>query len=222
MSKLTKTASGLLFNDNFEEKTLMWTLSPSNANNVAFEEDGLHMYHNKSYTSYTIVEPALEEYSCIVHLNHVPVNYDDIAGIIVTRTPYDYVECQSFMATGPSELCNSENFKVDVQNMFDTLINDTNYVKWYLNDEEENDTVYTGDTSSIPNRTPGTTINKPEGFIDVLYPYIKFTKMKQKYIFWASTDNKTWIEIGNAIFNDSCQIGFFIYGTEDEDILNNI
>ena len=61
MAKLNKTNSGLLFKDDFTEKTLMWTLSPSDANNVFFGDSGLQMKHNKRYVTYTIVEPSVDE-----------------------------------------------------------------------------------------------------------------------------------------------------------------
>lgn len=219
MAKLNKTTSGLLYYDDFKEKSLMWTLSPSDANNLAFEEDGLHIQHNKRYVSYTIVEPYLEEYSCIVHLDHVPVNYDDLAGILVMSTVQEYAECQSYMATGPSELTNSDTFKVDIENMVNKLLDDTNYIKWYKDDEPINDLVST--INEHNNRLPGTPVTDSLKFVDVRYKWIKFTKMKHKYIFWASTDGYSWIEIGNVIFDSSCQIGFFLYGTEDSDVIRN-
>ena len=219
MAKLNKTASGLLYYDDFKEKSLMWTLSPSDANNLAFEEDGLHMKHNKRYVSYTIVEPYLEEYSCIVHLDHKPVNYDDIAGIIVMSSSHEYAECQSYMATGPSELVNADSFKVDIENMMNRLLADSNYVQWYQDDEPIEEAL--PDMSETPNRVPGEPVDDPLLFVDVKYNWIKFTKVKRKYIFWASVDGYTWIEIGNVIFEGGCQIGFFIYGTEDKDILKN-
>lgn len=197
----------------------MWTLSPSDANNLAFEEDGLRMKHNKRYVSYTIVEPYLEEYSCIVHIDHKPVNYDDIAGIIIMSSSHEYAECQSYMATGPSELVNADSFKVDIENMMNRLLADTNFVHWYQDDEPVKEN--TPEITETPNRVPGTSVEDSLAFIDVKYNWVKFTKMKRKYIFWASTDGYTWIEIGNVIFEGGCQIGFFIYGTEDEDILKN-
>lgn len=217
MAKLNKAASGLLYYDDFKERSLMWTLSPSDANNLAFEEDGLHMQHNKRYASFTIAEPYLDEYSCIVHLDHKPVNYDDIAGIIVMSSAHEYAECQSYLATGPSELVNADSFKVDIQNMMNKLLEDSNYVTWYKDDEPVKEPL--PDMADVPNRLPGTPVEDPLTFVDVKYNWIKFTKMKRKYIFWASVDSYSWIEVGNVIFENSGQIGFFIYGTEDPDIL---
>ena len=219
MATLNKTSSGLLYYDDFKERSLMWTLSPSNANNIAFEEDGLHMQHNKRYVSYTIVEPSLDEYSCIVHLDHKPVNHDDFAGILVMSTPQEYAECQSYMATGPSELVNGESFKVDIQNMLGSLLENASNVQWI---PEDNSTgVIAPEISEGPTRLPGSSVADPAGFIDVKYNWIKFAKMNYKYVFWASTDGYTWIEVGNVLFDTPCKIGFFIYGTEDSDIIKN-
>ena len=77
MSNLVKTQDGLLFYDDFSDKSLMWTLSPSDANCLSFGDNGLRMIHNKKYCSYTITEPAVDEYSCIVKLDHIPFNFDD-------------------------------------------------------------------------------------------------------------------------------------------------
>lgn len=217
MARLNKTASGLIYYDDFKEKSLMWTLSPSNANNLAFEEDGLHIKHNNQYVSYTITEPQLEEYSCIVHLNHKPVNYDDIAGIIIMSTSHDYAECQTYMATGPSELVNADTFKSDIIKMINALLDEINCVRWYQDDEEYIPT----DMPDPVNRLPGTSIKDPLTFVDVQYDWIKFTKVKRKYIFWASTNGRTWVEIGNVKLQDSCQLGFFVYGTEDENIVKH-
>ena len=52
MANLMKTQNGLLFYDDFSEKTLMWTLSPSDANCLSFGDKGLRMVHNRRYCSY--------------------------------------------------------------------------------------------------------------------------------------------------------------------------
>ena len=218
MANLNKTSSGLLFYDDFSEKTLMWTLSPSDANNLSFGENGLQLKHNKRYVSYTIVEPSVEEYSCVIHLDHVPVNRNDIAGILIMSANKKYAECQSYVATGPSELINSEQYEYEIEELVRQLMDESNYVQWFLNDEEvvalpENP------TESSTDRLPGTPVDETKPFVDVRYPYIKFTKMKTKYVFWASVDSFTWIEIGNVKFDNSGIIGFFIYGAEEEQII---
>lgn len=213
MAKLNKVSNGLIFYDDFQERTLMWTLSPSNANCLAFGEDGLQIKHNKNYTSYTIVEPNLEEYSCIVHLDHTPVNLYDIAGILVMSNNKEYAECQSYQATGPSELGNAEQYEVDTIRLIHEVLTGS-YVLWSKND-------YEPDLIPTPSEDLQDEFEQALGFVDVQYPWIKFTKLKYKYIFWASTDGITWIEVGNVKFNNSGVIGFFVYGTKDKDILEN-
>ena len=215
MAKINKVNNGLIFYEDFSEKTLLWTLSPSNSDCVSFGENGLQMKHTKDYTTYTIVEPSIDEYSCIVELDHVPYNLKDIAGILVMSNTKEYAECQSFMALGPSEMTNAEIVNVDVERMVNNYLNDS-YVQWSIDPELENDeTTSTKETFKDVN-----TITELE-YQDTLYKYIKFTKTKYKYVFYASNDAKTWIEIGNVKFADSGVIGFFIYGTDDEEILNN-
>lgn len=221
MAKLNKTNSGLLFKDNFTEKTLMWTLSPSDANNVFFGDNGLQMKHNKRYVTYTIVEPSVDEYSCIVELDHIPANYNDIAGVLVMSTVKDYAECQTFLATGPSELINSEQVNLDIENMIKDAIAD-NVVTYNIIDS--NSTINSNNNTQAPNsytHIHGTSVNTDAPFVDKIYRYIKFTKNKYKYMFWASEDGNEWIEIGNVKFDNSGVIGFFIYGTKDKEILDN-
>ena len=218
MAKLNKTNSGLLFKDDFTEKTLMWTLSPSDANNVFFGNSGLQMKHNKRYVTYTIVEPSVDEYSCIVKIDHIPVNYDDIAGVLVMSTVKDYAECQTFLATGPSELINSEQVNIDIENMIKDAIAD-NVVTYSIDADNTIDNNTQAPTSSA--HIHGTSVNTDAPFVDKIYRYIKFTKNKYKYMFWASEDGNEWIEIGNVKFDNSGVIGFFIYGTKDKEILDN-
>lgn len=221
MSKLNKTNSGLIFKDDFTEKTLMWTLSPSDANNVFFGDNGLQMKHNKRYVTYTIVEPSVDEYSCIVELDHIPANYNDIAGVLVMSTVKDYAECQTFLATGPSELINSEQVNLDIENMIKDAIAD-NVVTYNIIDS--NSTINSNNNTQAPNsytHIHGTSVDIDAPFVDKIYRYIKFTKNKYKYMFWASEDGNEWIEIGNVKFDNSGVIGFFIYGTKDKEILDN-
>lgn len=221
MAKLNKTSSGLIFKDDFTEKTLMWTLSPSDANNVFFGDNGLQMKHNKRYVTYTIVEPSVDEYSCIVELDHIPANYDDIAGVLVMSTVKDYAECQTFLATGPSELINSEQVNLDIENMIKDAIAD-NVVTYNIIDS--NSTINSNNNTQAPNsytHIHGTSVDTDAPFVDKIYRYIKFTKNKYKYMFWASEDGNEWIEIGNVKFDNSGVIGFFIYGTKDKEILDN-
>ena len=214
MSNLTKTKNGLLFYDNFSEKSLMWTLSPSDANCLSFGDNGLRMIHNRRYCTYTITEPEVDEYSCIVKLDHIPFNFDDIAGVLVLSTNKEYAECQTYLATGPSELTNSEQFEDNVRNIIDIVMADNNYVQYTVNDEELSDVVIPEDNTNPDSTQVGT-------FIDTIYKYIKINKNKNKYIFYASADSYNWIEVGNIRFADAGVIGFFIYGTKDQELIDN-
>jgi hypothetical protein len=99
--------------------------------------------------------------------------------------------------------------------MVGNYLNDS-YVQWSIDPTLEND-----EMTSTNETLKDTNIITELEYKDTLYKYIKFTKTKYKYVFYASNDAKTWIEIGNVKFTDSGVIGFFIYGTEDEEILNN-
>jgi len=243
MASLNKTNNGLLFYDDFSEKTLMWTLSPSDANCLSFGDNGLQINHTRRYVTYTIVEPSTEDYSCVIQLDHIPAKVADIAGIIVMSNAKDYAECQSYFATSESEIVNSEIQETELETMIHHIM-DEDYVRWSDNDNEnltgnyvidENGNTFTTverivhslldpsyvrwddseEDSSEPIIIPPTS-----GFVDEIYQYIKFTKTKYKYIFYASVDGSIWIEIGNVKFENSGVIGFFLYGTDDIDIIN--
>ena len=226
MSKINKTNSGLLFFDDFSEKTLMWTQSPSDINCMSFGDSGLQILHNNSYVTYTIIEPELDEYSCVVHLDHIPFNETDIAGVIVMSTAKDYAECQSYIAYEPSEIINRE---IPTTDEINTMINDIlnnkldNFVEYTIDNDEVN-TIdnKTNTIATVSEDGKVTTIStKSETFVDKLYKYIKFTKEKTKYRFLASTDGLTWIEVGNTTFNDAGVIGFFIHSTEEQEVIDN-
>jgi hypothetical protein len=218
MSKINKTNSGLLFFDDFSEKTLMWTQSPSDIDCLSFGDNGLQIQHNNSYITYTIIEPDLEEYSCVVHLDHIPFDESDIAGVIVMSTAKDYAECQSYMAHEPSEIFNRDIPTTDEINiMINNILNDKmdNYVEYTINGEA-------GTIATVSEGDEATVIStKTENFVDKLYKYIKFTKEKLKYRFLASTDGLEWIEVGNTTFVDAGVIGFFLHSTEAQEIVDN-
>lgn len=223
MANLIKTEHGLLFYDDFKEHTLMWTLSPSLANCISFTGKGLRMHHNKRYCTYTIPEPEVDEYSCIVNIDHIPYNTADIAGVIVISSNKEYAECQTYMAFGPSEINNSIQYEDDLNLHIHNFLRDNNYVQWTENDEEipiipgSVEAGGSGGSSSIP--PPG--ITPPTGpFVDTTYHYIKMTKTKYKYIFYASPDGFDWIEVGNVKFASAGVIGFFIYASDNEDLIS--
>lgn len=217
MAKLNKTSSGLLYYDNFSEQTLMWSLSPSDANCVSFGDNGLQIRHNENYVSYTIVEPSIEEYSCVVKLDHIPQASGDIGGVIIMSDSKGYAECQSYISNDPSGLTNQDPdlFTQAVEEAVGAMINDS-YVKWSANDDAEETIQTTNETDDSGSSDTGAAI-----FVDKMYPYIKFTKVKYKYIFSASEDGYSWIDIGNVSFESSSVIGFFLYSTKNPNILNN-
>ena len=207
MPKFNKTNDVLLFYDDFSETTLMWTLSPSKANCLSFSDNRLQIKHNKDYVFYTIVEPSIDEYSCVVKLDHIPQGTEDIAGVIILSDSRGYAECQSYIATESSEITNSN---IDIlKHAVQEVLDESNYVQCSLNDEK------------ISINDSGSYDDGAAMFVDKIYPYIKFTKLKYKYFFYASEDGYTWIDVGNVAFDSSNSIGFFTYGTTDENILNN-
>ena len=217
MSTLNKTSNGLFFFDDFSEETLLWTLSPSDANCLSFGDNGLQIKHNENYITYTIVEPSTDTYSCIVKLDHIPFNKEDIAGIIVMSTTKEYAECQSYMATERSYLVNGDEIDTDyIKALIDEIMADK-YVEYSVDDNEVDNDITTGESGNKPQQNPDNSVV----FVDTIYKYIKFTKVKFKYVFWASEDGLTWIEIGNVKFADSGVIGFFLYSTENQELIDN-
>lgn len=203
MANLIKTANGLLFYDDFSQRSLVWTLSPSYAKNVVeFGDKGLQLKHSDNYCIYTMVEPENEDFSCIVQLDHIPYNENDVAGIIILSNNKEYAECQSYMATEPSELENGDKYYQSVIDAIENTVDD------YLNSSNTTTPSTVQQVQTIP-------------FTDTLYKYIKFNKMKYKYVFYASSDGINWIEIGNVSFDDSSVVGFFIYSTTDQDVIQN-
>lgn len=220
MANLMKSANGLLFHDDFSEQTLMWTLSPSDVTNVLeFGEKGLQIKHSDKYVMYTIVEPDLEEYSCIVALDHVPFNFNDIAGVVVFANNQEYAECQSYMATSSSEPGYAINYYDTLMNMVKATLEDV--VQYSMNDDEPN-VIDFSEAEDIIGGAPGGEDIKPSGpFVDVQYKYIKFHKMRSTYVFYASTDSYNWIEVGNITFNGGAVIGFFVYPSKNQELIDN-
>ena len=211
MPKMTKLASGLILFDDFSVNNLIWNLSPSNYNNVEFN-NGLRIFHNKKYTTLSILEPD-RAYSFICKLNHTPVDKTDIGGVIVMSNTTSYAECQSYMAEEPSSYNNSDRTEQVIRDYIDEKLKD--YVQYDVDD----------DTVAEPDSGTGTTVpSEPTSgdptFVDTLYPYIKFNKQGDLYSFFASKDGSEWIEIGNTEIPDSNRIGFFLYGVNDDVISN--
>lgn len=220
MANLMKSANGLLFHDDFSEQTLMWTLSPSDVTNVLeFGEKGLQIKHSDKYVMYTIVEPELEEYSCIVTLDHVPFNFDDIAGVVVFANNQEYAECQSYMAIESSEPGHAINYYDTILNMVKATMEDV--VQYSMNDDEPSIIDFSEAEDEI-HSAPGYSGSTSTGpFVDVMYKYIKFHKMKSTYVFYASVDGYDWIEVGNIAFPGGAIIGFFVYASDNQELLDN-
>lgn len=222
MSNLTKTQNGLLFQDDFSVKTLMWTLSPSDqGTQLVFGDKGLQMVHSGQYITYTITEPNLNEYSCVVELDHVPYDTTDIAGVIVLSNNKDYAECQSYMAMGPSEIGNAENYYLDVKEVIQAQLD--SFVEYSVTDDTGTYPSVVPGASGSASGSTGSTSGGTSGsvFVDTLYHYIKFYKLRNKYIFYASHDGKKWIEVGNVGFDTAGTIGFFLYSVEDPVVIEN-
>lgn len=212
MATLIKEHEGIIYEEYFHENPGIFTLTPSESDCIEFTRDGLHIKHNNNYVNYMIKEPS-DPYCMIVRITHRPVTKEDIAGILLLSTNDDYAECQSYLAESPSTIGNNgENATMpyDLSQLYteyhfdfdDSELKPTNDEEW--------------DQQHI--------INPDNDFVDTLYQYIKVNKYNDKYgntyQFYASADGFNWIEVGNAHYTTGNDIGFFLYGTEDENTLN--
>lgn len=208
MSRINKTASGLLLYEDFKENSLIWTPSPNNYMNIGFSESGLQIKHSNIYKTFTIQEPQ-DNYCFVCKLNHVPINETDIGGVIVMYNDTSYIECQSYIANKHSYVTNLDAQKQQILDFLDEIIG--NYVEYSITDD-------TGtypeprDLSTVPN---GVSDTKNKTFEDIMYAYIKVIKKNAVYTFFASRDGKEWVEVGNTKFNDSHRIGFFLHSIEN-------
>ena len=106
MATLVKEHEGIVYNENFREKSLTWSLSPSSIDCLRFEPDGLHILHSDHYVTYTMKEME-DPYCLIMQLEHTPIDEEDIAGLIVLSDTNNYAECQTYLATSPSTIGNN-------------------------------------------------------------------------------------------------------------------
>ena len=219
MSKLNKTASGLLLYEDFKENSLIWTPSPNNYMNIGFSEAGLQIKHSDTYKTFTIQEPQ-DDYCFVCKLNHVPINEDDIGGVIVMSNDTSYLECQSYVANKHSYVTNRDAEKELILELLDDILE--SFVEYSITDDFGTFPENPSTTSSIV--IPGSVGPTYNGtFEDVMYSYIKVIKKNTVYSFFASTDGKEWIEVGNSKFNDTHRIGFFLYSMNlaPEDLSNS-
>jgi hypothetical protein len=210
LSKLNKTASGLLLYEDFKENSLIWTPSPNNYMNIGFSEAGLQIKHSDTYKTFTIQEPQ-EDYCFICKLNHVPINEDDIGGVIVMSNDTSYLECQSYIANKHSYVTNEDVEKQQILELLDEILE--GFVEYSITDDSGTYPSINPSTN-IPSNMPipgGVSESTNETFEDVMYAYIKVIKKNTVYSFFASTDGEQWIEVGNSKFNDTHRIGFFLH-----------
>lgn len=196
MSVITKQEQGLLFEDYFTEPNLAWTLSPSSSNSLRFGDDGLQVVHSDKYVSYTINEPADDEYAATMEIDHIPYDESDIAGMLVFNNAREYAECQTYMAIQPSAL-GEFVYTLNVNSLPDL----SHYVKFKINDEEDEESQGQGQEQSQE--------EQEEEFVDTIYHFIKMYKKNDTYTFYASPDNHEWIEVGNVRQPDNGRIGIF-------------
>lgn len=211
MSKLNKTASGLLLYEDFKENSLIWTPSPNNYMNIGFSEAGLQIKHSDTYKTFTIQEPQ-DDYCFICKLNHIPINEDDIGGVIVMSNDTSYLECQSYIANKHSYVTNRDAEREQILELLDDILN--NFVEYSITDDLG---TFPSNQPITPSNVvlPGSVGNTYNGtFEDIMYSYIKVIKKNTVYSFFASTDGKQWIEVGNSKYNDTHRIGFFLHSLE--------
>lgn len=220
MPKITKMNNGLMFYDDFKEKSLMWTLSPSDANCLAFGEKGLRMLHQTRYCHYTMQEPAAEEYSCVVELDHIPFNEDDIAGILILSSNKEYAECQTYMATDSSEISNSYTPEGYIKGLVTQTMGD--FVLWSENENNPNEGGILMDGSDDTIGDEWVKDKEDKDFEDIIYHFIKIHKVNNRYYFYASHDSYKWINVGNVSFKYGAQLGFFNYASKNKNLCQNL
>lgn len=212
MSTLVKKESGIILDEPFKENSLIWTLNPSKVDCLRFEQDGLHILHNSKYVTY-LVKELDKSYCLIAEIDHKPVSEEDIGGIIVFSNTNNYAECQTYLASAPSTIGNDGS---NINNVGDL---GSVYTRYSFDDDEELDisTEQSGEGETIE--------NEESGFVDTIYKFIKLIKHKTNtnniYNFYASADGIDWINVGNVSYDQSNYIGFFLYSTRDQNVLNN-
>lgn len=211
MPKLNKTESGLLLYEDFKKSSLIWLPSPNNYEDIEFGENGLRIKHSNLYKTITLEEPK-GNFSFMCKINHKPVDADDIGGVIIVSNDTFYAECQSYIATKPSHIVNA--------NQTEQLIIDfiNNFLDKYVEYSVENDEGIYPEIKGLNNNTINQNPDTPINFVDTMYPYVKFSKKNALYTFWASTDCKNWIEVGNTEVSDANKLGFFLYSHNKENI----
>lgn len=215
MPKLNKTESGLLLYEDFKQSSLIWTPSPNNYQDIEFGEDGLRIRHSDLYKTITLEEPE-GNFSFMCKINHKPIDADDIGGVIIMSNDTFYAECQSYVATKPSYITNANQTEDQIIDFINKFLE--KYVEYSI---EDDDGIYPSTSTSNSGSTSSSGGSNSSNFVDVMYPYIKFTKLNSRYTFWASTDCVNWIEVGNTELADSNRVGFFLYSFEKDTTNSN-
>ena len=208
MANLVKSASGLIFHDDFSKRTLLWSLFPQEEfQRLHFTNDGLVVDYGSKYLSYMIVEPEYPEYCTILKMTHGLTDYKDIAGMIIMQSNKQYAECQSYLADEPSEL-NNVYYAVELRKLIELMKDEASVVFVSPTSEELPKEVYYDNYKAQYDDIPG--------FADEPYPWIKMHKVNNTYTFYASKDGYRWIEVGGVKYEACGEIGLFQHGTEDE------
>lgn len=291
MATLVKEHEGIIYEEDFQENSLLWSLTPSDVDCLRFNPDGLRINHNKNYITYTFKEPD-EPYCLIAEIDHTPLTEEDIGGVIVLSNTNEYAECQTYLATSPSTIENdgenltentvsdlngryvkytiddgtrtidpeissainevistlnrNGNYNIEdenLQNMVDYIVNRLNNDNYAVETEEfydelsndileiidvlnnDGDGIWLDDDyETSESEEEETVINPSTGFIDTIYRYIKLIKYADDtgniYQFFASSNGKSWIEVGTVSYPSICSIGFFLYSTKNINLLN--
>ena len=216
MSTLIKESHGIIYDENFQTQSLIWSLSPSDVDCLRFENDGLHILHNKKYVSYTMKEYD-DSYCMQVCLEHTPLMEEDIAGVIVFCNTRNYAECQTYLADAPSNLEN-DGKNIRLNHDFSD-----EYVRYSFDDDSEGGSEESDPSSSSEEQEQQEELPEENGD----YKYIKVVKFNSEskgsysYQFYSSIDGKRWIEVGNAVFPNPSSIGFFLYSTKNRTLLRD-
>lgn len=214
MSTLTKQTHGIIYSEGFEEPSLIWSLSPSNLDCLRFEYDGLHILHSKKYVMYTMQESD-DPYCLIAEIEHTPIHTDDIAGIIVFSNTNDYAECQTYLSDSPS---NMSNYGSNIGPNYDF---GSEYVRYSFDDDNDGSEEQSDPSSHDEENEDSIEYKLKHG----IYRFLRMIKYNNEsnflYQFFASIDGIEWIEVGSTTFKTKNQIGFFLYATREQSLLQN-
>ena len=213
MATFVKEHSGILYDEDFNENSLLWTLSPSDEDCLRFEKDGLHILYSDQYISYTMKEPETS-YCVITQLDHVPYNKEDNGGILLLANNQKYAECQTYMASEPSTIDNNG------ANLGLTKNFDSTYVRYSIDGKSVSPNTASSDENYVIPKNAQTIYNSEDNFTDIVYKYLKLIKIngkiKNTYQFLASCNGINWIEVGQTEFEQISRLGLFLYSSDGD------